>query len=416
MARVAAFVLVVALSVASPVTVHASVRSSDRVAGLPAKTLRVPKAAMPDVSMKAGALVTHDGRVLWSRDPSEERSIASITKVMTAVVAMENSQPDDTVTVPKDSVRVGESTSFLRAGEKLPMSEILEALLVKSGNDAAVAIAEHVSGTEESFVALMNAKAAELGLTQTRFKNAHGLDEKGQHSSARDLAVLARYAMTKPEFREIVRRKSARIGSGARAEKVDNTNLLIGNYQGANGVKTGWTSKAGYSVIDSAQRGRVELYAIVLGANGELARFKDATELLDFGFAHFREQRLASAGTVVGEAPVADYLDEAVPAAVSENTTVAVFDLSGPITRDVTVSAVRAPVAVGQRVGVATFTQRGEVIASVPLVAVESVPEPTTVQRVGIAIVRLWRRLTGAAGPMATPTGAMLLSAAGVSY
>jgi len=385
------------------------------VAGVPAKTLGVPKAAMPNVSMKAGALVTHDGRILWSRDLAEKRSIASITKVMTAVVAMENSQPDDIVTVPKDSVRVGESTSFLRAGERLAMSEILEALLVKSGNDAAVAIAEHVSGSEDAFVVLMNAKAAELGLTQTRFANAHGLDEKGQHSSARDLAVLARYAMTKPEFREIVRKKSARIGTGARAEKVENTNLLIGNYQGANGVKTGWTSKAGYSVIDSAQRGRIELYAVVLGSRGEVARFRDATELLDFGFAHFREQRLASAGTVIGEAPVADYLDVAVPAAVSQNTTIAVFDLSGPITRSVTVSAVRAPVKAGQRVGVATFTQRGETIASVPLVAVEAVPEPTTLQRVGIALVRAWRRLTGAAGPTATPT-ATLSAAAGVSY
>ena len=275
----------------------------------------------------------------------------------------------------------------------------MEALLIKSGNDAAVAIAEHVSGSEDEFVKLMNAKAAALGLDATRFKNSHGLDEKGHYSSARDLAVLARYAMTKPEFRDIVRRKSARIGSGARAEKVNNTNLLVGNYAGANGVKTGWTSKAGYSVIDSAARGRVELYAVVLGASGDILRFRDARELLDFGFAHFREQRLSSAGTVIDEAPVTDYLDVSVPAAVSEDTTVAVFDLAGPITRSVTVAAVKAPVAAGQRVGVATFTQGDEVISTVPLVAVESVPRPTMLQRIGIAIVRMWRRLTGAALP-----------------
>ncbi len=394
-ARVAA--ALIAVGCIFPAHAGAAIKNTDRVAGKSFKELGIPKAAMPDVTMKAGSLVTHDGRVLWSRDISEKRSMASITKIMTAVIAMENSQPDDVVTIPRDSTRVGESTSFLRAGEKLPMSEVLEALLIKSGNDAAVAIAEHVSSSEDEFVKLMNAKAADLGLDATRFKNSHGLDEKGHYSSAGDLAVLARYAMTKPEFRDVVRRKSARIGSGSRAEKVINTNLLVGNYAGANGVKTGWTSKAGYSVIDSAQRGRVELYAVVLGANGEISRFRDARELLDFGFAHFREQRLSSAGTVIGEAPVTDYLDVVVPAAVSQNTTVAVFDLAGPITRSVSVSAVEAPVAAGQRVGVATFTQGDEVIASVPLVAVESVPRPTMLQRIGIAVVRVWRRLTGTA-------------------
>jgi D-alanyl-D-alanine carboxypeptidase (penicillin-binding protein 5/6) len=331
------------------------------------------------------------------------------------VVALEHARLDDAVTVPQDSTKVGESTSFLRVGEKLPMSELLEALLIKSGNDAAIAIAEHVSGSEHAFVSLMNDKAEELGLDHTRFKNSHGLDERGQYSSARDLAILARYAMTKPAFREIVAKKRARIGTGKRSERIESTNLLIGNYTGANGVKTGWTDEAGFSVVDSARRGRVELYAVVLGADGELSRFTDARELLDFGFAHYREQLLSSAGTVIGEAPVKDYLDVAVPAAVSENTSVAVFDLTGPITRSVTVSAVDAPVAKGQRVGVATFTQRGNVIASVPLVAVEPVPEPSPLQKVGIAIVRVWRRLTGAdSAGAALP--AKEVAAAGVSY
>ncbi len=406
--------LVVVLACVSPDGAWAAVRSSDRVGGTSYLELGLPKAAMPDVSMQAGALVTSDGRVLWSRDSNKSRAMASITKIMTAVVAMENSQPDDVVRVPRDSARVGESTSFLRAGEKLPMSELLEALLVKSGNDAAVAIAEHVSGSEEAFVKLMNAKADELDLSRTRFANAHGLDEKGHHSSAADLAVLARYAMTKPEFREIVARKTARIGSGKRAEKVDSTNLLLGNYAGANGVKTGWTDRAGYSVVDSAARGKIELYAVVLGSSGDLTRFKDARELLDFGFAHYREQRLSSAGTVIGEAPVTDYLDVTVPAAVSLDTTVAAFDLAGPISRTVTMSAVKAPVNKGQRIGVATFAQRGEVVASVPLVAVESVPRPTVLQRIGIAIVRGWRRLTGTV-PQPVQVGAVFSDRCAVS-
>ncbi len=375
---------------------YAEVRSTDRLDGYAASELGVPAAAMPDVTMAAGALVTQDGRILWSRRVSDRRAMASITKIMTAVVALEHSKPTDLVTIPDDSVSVGESTAFLRAGEKLPMHEVLEGLMVKSGNDAAVAIAEHVADNEDEFVKLMNAKAVELGLKRTHFTNPHGLDEQGHYSSAADLAILARYAMTKPEFRAIVGEKTAEIGSGARSETLHSTNLLLGNYQGANGIKTGWTNKAGYCVIDSANRDGVELYAVVLGTTGELKRFRDARELLDFGFAHYRPQRLVSAGTVIGQAPVTEYLDVTVPAAVSENTTVTVFDLQGPITRTVTMSEVEAPVKTGQRVGVVTFTQRGQVIASVPLVATHDVPDPTLVQRVGIAVVRAWRRLTGA--------------------
>jgi D-alanyl-D-alanine carboxypeptidase (penicillin-binding protein 5/6) len=378
-----------------PNDAHAVIRPKDRVDGRSASSLGKARAALPDVTMMAGALVTADGRVLWSRRVNDRRAMASLTKIMTAVVAMEDGPTDDLVTVPAASATVGESTSFLRPGERLPMHDLLEALLVKSGNDAAVAIARHVGGSEEAFVVKMNRKAAELGLTRTRFENSHGLDEHGHFSSANDLAVLARYAMTKPEFRGIVGEKRARIGSGRRAERVMSTNLLLGNYQGANGIKTGYTSDAGYCVIDSAQRDGIELYAVVLGTSGELSRFRDARDLLDFGFAHYRPQSLATSGTVLGEAVVTDYLDVTVPAAVSAETTVAVFDLAGPIRRTVRVAAVPAPVSVGQVVGVATFTQAGKTIATVPLVATADVARPNPFERAWIAVVRAWRAVTG---------------------
>jgi D-alanyl-D-alanine carboxypeptidase (penicillin-binding protein 5/6) len=276
------------------------------------------------------------------------------------------------------------------------MKDLLEALLVKSGNDAAVAIALGVSGSEEKFVARMNAKAAELGLTRTRFQNPHGLDEHNHYSSAADLSVLARYAMSKPAFRSIVGEKRATIGSGRRAEKVDSTNLLLGNYPGANGVKTGYTGDAGYCVIDTASRGGIELYAVVLGTRNELQRFRDARDLLDFGFAHYREQSLGTSGTIVAESRVVDYLDTKVPAALSADTTVAVFDVVGPVTRTIKTYPVEAPVSRGQQVGVATFMQRGEVIASVPLSATEDVRAPTVFERIGIGITRAWRRFVGA--------------------
>lgn len=376
----------------------------DRIDGTTPKRLGVPLKALPDVDMKAGALVTEDGRVLWSRHSHDRRAIASITKIMTAVVALENGDVKEPVIVPASAKQVGESTSFLRSGERLPLGDLLEALLVKSGNDAAVTIAEHVSEDEDEFVELMNAKAEELGLSRTHFTNSHGLDDSGHYSCATDLAVLARYAMRKPFFRKLVAEKYADIGTGRRRERVENTNILVGNYDGANGIKTGWTTDAGYSVIVSARRGGVELYAVVLGTRSELARFRDARELLDWGFAHYREQELASAGTVVAEAVVADFLDVTVPAAISQDTTVSVFDLAGTIERSVKVAEVRAPLKAGDRIGVATFTQAGRVIETIPLVAVADVAAPNVFERIGIALVRGWRKVFG--GPMtatATP-------------
>ncbi len=286
--------------------------------------------------------------------------MASITKVMTAIVALEHGDPNAVVTIPRASGQVGESTAFLRPGEKLPMSQVLEALLVKSGNDAAVAVALNVAGSEEAFVKLMNEKAAELGLNGTHFTNTHGLDAPGHYTTAADLAVLGRYAMTNPTFREIVGMKSVVIGSGKRKETLQSTDLLIGNYAGAIGIKTGFTDKAGYSVLSAAERDGVTLYAVVLGTASELQRFREARELLDWGFAHYRPQLLATAGTVVAEATVTDYLDQKVPAAISRDETVTVLDVGGPIVRTVTVSALPAPIKRGQTVGVATFTQAGK--------------------------------------------------------
>lgn len=368
---------------------------SDLVDGTPASQRGIAAAALPDVAMKAGVLVDGEGRVLWSRNADQRRAMASITKIMTAVVALENTDPNGIVTIPKVSTQIGESTSNLRTGEQLPLRELLEALLVKSGNDAAIAIAVHVSGSQEAFVRLMNEKAIALGLSHTHFANPHGLDQPGHYTTASDLSVLARYAMSKPEFRRIVGLKSVTIGSGVHKETLASTNVLLGNYAGANGIKTGFTNAAGYSVIESAQRDGVWLIAVVLGTRSELQRFGDARGLLDWGFAHYRPQALATSGTVVAQAPVSDYLDVNVDAKVSRDATLAVLDINGPITRTVTVAPVKAPVFAGQSIGAATFTQGGKLIATIPLVATNDVGRPNPFERVWIALVRGWRAIFG---------------------
>ena len=382
---------------------HAAPLRTDLIDGVAAQSAGVGVGALPDVGMKSGALLDGEGRVIWARRPLDKRAMASITKIMTAVVALEHSSLTEQVTIPKASVAVGESTAFLRPGEKLSMQEVLEALLVKSGNDAAIAIAQHVAGNEDEFVKLMNEKATELGLTNTHFANAHGLDEKGHYSTAYDLGVLARYAMTKPAFKQIVGMKTVVIGSGKRKETLQSTDLLLGNYTGAMGIKTGYTADAGYSVISAAQRGGVTLYAVVLGTPSELQRFREARELFDWGFSHYRPMQLGVGGTVVGEAAVGDYLDVTVPAAVSQDTTVPVLDVKGPIVRSVTVATVRAPVKKGDRVGTVTFKQAGRIITSIPLVSTEDVGKPNIFERVWIAIVRGWRRVfANAPAPAAT--------------
>jgi len=264
-------VAVLAAALLAPATAVGAPNLSDVVDGTRASQRGVGATALPDVTMKAGALVEGDGRVLWSRNADQRRAMASITKIMTAVIVLESAGLDDRVTIPKVSTQVGESTSYLRTGEELSLREVLEALLVKSGNDAAVALALHVSGDQADFVKLMNEKAAALGLSHTHFANPHGLDQAGHYTTAADLAVLARYAMSKPEFRRIVGLKSVTIGSGSTKETLPSTNILLGNYLGVNGIKTGFTDDAGYAVIESAQREGVWLVAVVLGTKTDLA-------------------------------------------------------------------------------------------------------------------------------------------------
>jgi D-alanyl-D-alanine carboxypeptidase (penicillin-binding protein 5/6) len=394
--HLAAWALVLAVAVSAvPAAAGATTLSSDLVDGSSASQRKLDVRTLPDVTMQEGAVVDGDGRVLWARSPDVRRPMASITKIMTAVVALEHTSLSDVVTVPRDAVAVGQSSAGLVAGEKLTMFELLEAMLVKSGNDAAVTIADQVGGTQAGFVAMMNAKATQLGLADTHYANPHGLDAPGHYTTADNLAVLARYAMTKPVFRDIVRQSTVTIGQGKRRTTLHTTDELLGVYQGMMGVKTGNTNGAGYSVVSAAQRQGVALYAIVLGTKSDRQRFLDSKALLDWGFGHYRPEQIANKGSVIAEAPVSSYLDVTVPLAVSQDTTIAVLDVDGTIKRTVSVPAVPAPVQIGQTVGVATFRQGNRVIATVPLVATKQVNSPNPFEAAWIAVVRVWRRIFG---------------------
>ncbi len=237
----------------------------------------------------AGSWILYDDSldfVIAEHNADQERSIASVTKIMTGLLTVENSSPDDLVTISERAAATGEKEIELVAGETVTMDALFKALMIHSANDAATAIAEHISGSVEEFVALMNQRSAELGLTHTSFANPHGLDAPGHYSSARDLLALTEVAMAQPEFADVVRAKTMvfpEAPDGA-SRQGSSTNLLLSWYQGTLGVKTGFTSQALLTFVAAAERDGRRLYAVVLGSDGDRAHFADATALFDYGF------------------------------------------------------------------------------------------------------------------------------------
>ncbi len=239
--------------------------------------------------------------LLASLNPDDQRSIASLTKIMTGLLAIENTEPGDLVTISERAAATGEKEIDLVAGETLTMDALFKALMIQSANDSATAIAEYVGGSVEGFVAMMNERAAELGLTETSFANPHGLDAPNHYSSARDMLELTRVALEDRYYTDVVRSTivvmppapdgTERIG--------ESTNLLLNGrasrpgfpavdaYEGAIGVKTGFTSSALLTYVAAAERDGRRLYVVILGADGPRAHFFDAQKLFDYGFAQF---------------------------------------------------------------------------------------------------------------------------------
>lgn len=261
------------------------------VAILPASTARARQVdeTRVDAGVTAEGAVLFDpldGRVLWGRRAGTARRMASTTKIMTTLLAVEAGTLADTVTVSETAAAAddepGAASLDLRAGQRIVMRDLLTGLMMRSGNDAAVAVAEHVAGSQTAFVERMNARASELGLDDTRFVDASGLtDDAAHHASPRDLARLAEVAMDHPDFAALVGRYRATVpGLGALVSR----NLLLDTYRGATGVKTGYTALAGLCLVASATRDGRTLYTAVLDSDDS---FGDTTTLLDHGFDAF---------------------------------------------------------------------------------------------------------------------------------
>lgn len=261
------------------------------------------------VDAKSAILVDCDtNRVLWEKNAYEPMSIASTTKIMTCIIALENGNLKDEVTVSKRAVSQPEVKMHLAVGEKQRLEDLLYALMLKSYNDSAVAIAEHIGGTVENFCKMMTDKAKSLGAKDTLFETPNGLDAGNHHSTAYDMALIASYAMKNDKFVEIITTKEVTTpinGGNYKSYYIPNTNRLLSEYEGANGIKTGLTNKAGHCFVGSAQRNGVKLISVVLasgwGTKGKAQKWIDTKAILNYGFENYKPQNIIEKGKVACE-------------------------------------------------------------------------------------------------------------------
>ncbi|MGI8886879.1 MAG: D-alanyl-D-alanine carboxypeptidase family protein [Gaiellaceae bacterium] len=330
-------------------------------------------AERPRLPAAAWYLVGEDGAVLAQQSSRRSRAIASITKLMTAIVALEEARPSEPVQVSLQAAGVGGSTVYLRGGEMLTVGELVRAMLIPSANDAAFALALHVGdGSTAQFVFLMNEKALELGLVDTTFVNPHGLDEPGHVSSARDATVLIRHALGVPAIRDALEEPSFSLAGG---QVFPTTDDLLTSWQPLLGGKTGHTKGAGWSEAAAASRRGATVYGTVLGVDTREGRNDALRELLDFGLDRYQRVAVIEATRVYGEADT-EYGQKRVELIASSTLVRTVREDVPLLERTYVPTMVGLPVRAGERLGRVEVWEGDRLVASSNLVAAESVSEP----------------------------------------
>lgn len=318
------------------------------------------------------------GNILYESNPDERLPIASVTKVMTMLLIMEavDSEKislDDMVTVSENAMSYGGSTMFLETGEQLTVNDMLKGIAVASANDGCVAMAEHLAGSESAFVDMMNEKAKGLGMENTHFMNTNGLDEDDHYSSARDVAIMSRELMKHETIFNYTSIWMDTLRGGK--FQLANTNKLIRFYDGANGLKTGSTSKALCCLSAAAKRNDMQLIAVVLGAPTSAERFASAKSLLDYGFANYAVNTQITAGDEVQKIAVEKGVDKEVGVVAGDScSTLVKKGQEDNITKEIKIDeTITAPIEAGQKIGTMTISRDGEVIADIDLNALSAV-------------------------------------------
>ena len=349
-------------------------------------TETIPTNATTSLSLNVGSAVLieqNSGQVLYSQNMHEKLRPASVTKVMTILLIMEAIDSGklsytDKIPCSEKAAGMGGSQIWLDVREELTVDEMLKAICVVSANDCTVAMAEYLAGSEESFVNQMNAKAKELGMNDTTFKNCHGIDEDGHVTSAYDIALMSRELLTKhPSITKYttIYMDSLRDGKSS----LVNTNKLVRNYKGATGLKTGSTSVALYNLSASATRNDLSLIAVIMKAPTSPIRFAEAQKLLDYGFNNFEYKKLANKNDLIKEISVDKGIENSVNAILENDSGVLIQKgQNKDIVQSVQLTdSINAPVYAGQVLGNVTYSLNGNEIGKVNIVAEKSVGKNT---------------------------------------
>lgn len=325
---------------------------------------------MPNLMARSAILIeAKTGNILYERNKDERRFPASTTKIMTLIIALEKGNLDDMVTVSSNAVGIEGSSLYLEKGDKMPLRELLTGMMMQSGNDATVAVAEHIAGSVPAFAKMMTEKAREIGAVGTNFVNAHGLPDDNHYTTAHDLARITAYGYTLPEFETIVSVQDADFNWLRDPSKhITSENKLLWQYKGGNGVKTGYTERAGRCVVSAAKRDGVQLIAVVLD---DPVMWTDAYAMLDYGFAHTHPISLCKEGEEVTRVKVANARMESMPLIASRDSVVGTESDENPkIEKKIEVpDEISAPVKKGDVVGRAICYVDGTVVDRVDLLA-----------------------------------------------
>lgn len=349
-------------------------------------------AGPPAVAAKAAFVVqpdTHD--VIYARHADARRPVASTTKLMTALVALDRLRLNQVVTVAPYAPAAGESLVGLVTGEHMRFADLLRAMMLPSANDAAHAVAIAAAGSVSAFVALMNQRVRRLGLHDTHFANPIGLDQRGNYSSARDLVEMALLLRRDAFIRRITDQPRAILRSGDHPRVVVNRNDLVARYPFVDGVKTGHTSGAGYVLVGAARRNGVSVLSSVLGDPSITARDADSIALLRYGLSLYHRSVAAHQGQVLRTVGVRDQGDATAPlAAARDVAAVARRDEHLALRLVGAPSEVTGPLAVGARVGTVEVLRRGQVVGRTPLVVARAIPKASFSER-----IRAWAGRSG---------------------
>ncbi|MCH5210536.1 MAG: D-alanyl-D-alanine carboxypeptidase [Oscillospiraceae bacterium] len=331
------------------------------------------------IDAKAVILMEEDsGKVLYEDHPDDKLPIASVTKVMTMLLIMEAVDDgritlDDMVTVSENAMSYGGSTMFLETGEQLTVNDMVKGIAVASANDGCVAMAEYIAGSESAFVDMMNAKAKELGMENTHFVNTNGLDADDHYSSARDVAIMSRELIK----HKIVFNYTSIWMDTLRGGKFQlaNTNKLIRFYDGANGLKTGSTSKALCCLSATAKRNNMQLIAVVLGAPTSALRFSSAKALLDYGFANYAVNTIVTAGEEIDKVHVEKGVEKEVSIVAGESfSTLIEKGKEDNVSKEIIIDEnITAPVEAGQKIGTIRISSGDETLKEIDITALNAV-------------------------------------------